>query len=364
MAPAPVITGARCLSTRAKPCVDTRWVKTGDTIEVAGRYLSGAKQVVFFGRKGKADDVSSPTRRGRSGRAVARVPAKARSGPLAVASNAGVLSRRWSGLVVDQPARPLPAPTQKGPLPAIGTAVSEPNKIFYRGIRKAVFTYQVTNNQPVDVTVNLIRLADRAVVRTWRQPQVAPGVPQKVVWDGSARGKAQAEGYYAFEVVAATATGSQTTSTDQSRENAVALYGHMFPVMGTHDYGDAGARFGSGRGGRSHRGQDVFARCGTPLAAARAGKVVYSGYHGLAGYYLVIHGSGSGRDYVYMHLNRPALFRAGDQVYTGQQIGEVGQTGNAHGCHLHFELWSAPGWYRGGRPLDPLGDLKRWDAVS
>lgn len=364
MAPAPLITGARCLSTRAEPCLDVRWVKPGGRIELAGRYLAGAQEIVFYGGRGKSDDVRSPTRAGRAGRAVARVPAKARSGPLAVANNAGVLSRRWKGLVVDEPPKPLPAPIKKGPLPAIGTAISEPHKIFYRGLEKAVFTYQVTNSQPVDVTVNLVRLADRVAVRTWRQAQVAPGVPQKIVWDGSSRGKAQAEGYYAFEVVAATATGSQTKSSDESRDNAVALYGHMFPIVGKHDYGGAGAGFGAHRGGRSHRGQDVFARCGTPLVAARAGKVVYSGYHRLAGYYVVIQGAGSGQDYVYMHLNRAALVRAEARVYTGQRIGEVGATGNARGCHLHFELWSAPGWYRGGSARDPLGDLKRWDTIS
>jgi murein DD-endopeptidase MepM/ murein hydrolase activator NlpD len=364
VAPAPVITGAHCVSTRARPCIDTRWVRPGDTIEVAGRYLAGAKEVLFYGRKGKADDAHSPTRRVRPGRAVAKVPAKVRSGPIAVVSGAGVLSRRWRGLVVDEPAQPLPSPAQKGPLPVIGTAVSQPRKIFYRGLEKAVFTYQVTNSQPVDVTVNLVRLADRRTVRTWRQPQVAPGAPQKVVWDGSARGRAQAEGYYAFQVVAATATGSQATTAPESRQNAVELHGHMFPVAGRHDYGGAGAQFGAGRGGRSHQGHDVFARCGTPLVAARAGKVIYSGYHRLAGYYVVIHGSGSGQDYVYMHLNRPALFSTGDQVYTGQPLGEVGQSGNARGCHLHFELWSAPGWYRGGRPRDPLPDLRRWDGFS
>jgi murein DD-endopeptidase MepM/ murein hydrolase activator NlpD len=42
----------------------------------------------------------------------------------------------------------------------------------------------------------------------------------------------------------------------------------------------------------------------------------------------------------------------------------VGDTGNASGCHLHFELWSAPGWYAGGEPFDPLPRLQRWDAQS
>ena len=69
---------------------------------------------------------------------------------------------------------------------------------------------------------------------------------------------------------------------------------------------------------------------------------------------MVIDGDGTGEDYAYMHLAEPSPFKAGDRVYTGQRIGAVGETGNARGCHLHFELWGAPGWYQGGRPFDPL----------
>jgi murein DD-endopeptidase MepM/ murein hydrolase activator NlpD len=78
----------------------------------------------------------------------------------------------------------------------------------------------------------------------------------------------------------------------------------------------------------------------------------------------VIDGAGTGIDFMYAHLRQPALVATGDPVYTGQQIGEVGDTGRASGCHLHFEEWSAPGWYQGGHPFDPLPDLKRWDATS
>jgi murein DD-endopeptidase MepM/ murein hydrolase activator NlpD len=36
-------------------------------------------------------------------------------------------------------------------------------------------------------------------------------------------------------------------------------------------------------------------------------------------------------------------------------IGVVGQTGDATACHLHFEIWTAPGWYEGGDPMPSVG---------
>ena len=59
-------------------------------------------------------------------------------------------------------------------------------------------------------------------------------------------------------------------------------------------------------------------------------------YHSRAGHYLVIDGERTGYDYAYMHLREAALVDKGDQVYTGQPIGFVGDTGRASGCHLHL----------------------------
>ena len=81
---------------------------------------------------------------------------------------------------------------------------------------------------------------------------------------------------------------------------------------------------------RGHQGQDMFARCGTRLALARGGEVQFAGYHGAAGNYVVVDTAGSGIDHVYMHLNAPALVSTGDRVFTGQKIGEVGDTGARH----------------------------------
>jgi murein DD-endopeptidase MepM/ murein hydrolase activator NlpD len=135
---------------------------------------------------------------------------------------------------------------------------------------------------------------------------------------------------------------------------------HVFPVVGKYDFGGSGADFGSGRAGHSHQGHDVFAACGTPLVAARGGRIQARAYHAAAGHYVVIDGDGTDTDYVYMHLAEPSPFARGDVVATGQRIGSVGDSGNARGCHLHFELWAGPGYYEGGRPFDPLPALKAW----
>ena len=44
-----------------------------------------------------------------------------------------------------------------------------------------------------------------------------------------------------------------------------------------------------------------------------------------------------------MHLRDAALVTEDDAVATGQPIGFVGDTGDAIGCHLHFEMWP-DGW--------------------
>lgn len=132
-----------------------------------------------------------------------------------------------------------------------------------------------------------------------------------------------------------------------------------FPIEGRHTYGDG---FGAGR---NHQGQDVFAKCGKDLVAVRNGKVQSVDYHSSAGNYIVIDVEGSGRDYTYMHLKKKAIVRKGSKVRMGQKIGEVGETGNASGCHLHFEKWSAPGYYEGGRALSSVTkSLKAWDKYS
>src|SRR5262245_22323231 len=135
----------------------------------------------------------------------------------------------------------------------------------------------------------------------------------------------------------------------------------VFPINGPHDLGRSPANnFGGGRG---HTGQDMFADCGTPVVASQGGRVRTVDYEGAAGNFIVLTEKHTGLDAVYMHLAHRPRLHAGERVQTDDRIGSVGDTGDAEGCHLHFELWTAPGWYAGGQPFDPLPRLQRWDAL-
>ena len=131
-----------------------------------------------------------------------------------------------------------------------------------------------------------------------------------------------------------------------------------FPVRGKYDLGTLENGFGGGRG---HQGQDILTACGTPVVAARAGKVTVARWHDAAGNFAVVE-SRDGSNQVYMHLVAPARVAPGDRVEAGTRIGRVGQTGRASTCHLHFEQWTRPGWYEGGTPVDPAPLLRRLAA--
>jgi murein DD-endopeptidase MepM/ murein hydrolase activator NlpD len=125
-----------------------------------------------------------------------------------------------------------------------------------------------------------------------------------------------------------------------------------FPVDGSHHDGDP---FGTRGGG--HKGQDVMADCGTPLRAVKDVTVRKVATEAAAGRYIVLHDGDSGEDYVYMHMSSVSV-SVGDSVSAGDTVGAVGQTGDATACHLHFEEWTAPGWYAGGQAKDPAPFLR------
>ena len=130
-----------------------------------------------------------------------------------------------------------------------------------------------------------------------------------------------------------------------------------FPVAGPWEWGGPSTGFGD-RGG-SHDGVDVMSPCGTPVVAPAAGRVAFTESGGAAGHYLVLRADGSREEHVFMHLQRAPRLAKGDAVAVGERLGAVGRSGNASACHLHFEIWRAPGWQR-GEARDPRPDLERW----
>jgi murein DD-endopeptidase MepM/ murein hydrolase activator NlpD len=184
-----------------------------------------------------------------------------------------------------------------------------------------------------------------------------------VAWNGTlAAGGWAADGTYTMTL---SDPGTANASVSGGQTQPFGLHARAFPVPGSHSFGGAGSRFGAPRGDHAHQGQDVAAACGERLYVVEGGTLRVNAYQASgAGYYIVIHGSLSGTDYVYMHLKAPSWAPANTTVYAGQQIGKVGNTGSSSGCHLHFEHWSAPGWYVGGAPYDPLSELLYWDTYS
>jgi murein DD-endopeptidase MepM/ murein hydrolase activator NlpD len=110
-------------------------------------------------------------------------------------------------------------------------------------------------------------------------------------------------------------------------------------------HGRLTSRFGWRRS-RMHQGIDISVRSGTPVHAAEAGRVIYASRLGGYGNVIVVRHS---RRYetVYAHNRRLRVGR-GTAVQKGDVIAEAGDTGNARGSHLHFEV------RRDDDPRDPL----------
>ena len=93
-----------------------------------------------------------------------------------------------------------------------------------------------------------------------------------------------------------------------------------------------------------HKGTDLAAAVGTPVAACAAGTVEESGYSPSYGNFIKIRGENY--TYLYAHLSELKA-QKGDSVQQGDTVALSGSTGQATGPHLHFEL------YKGDELIDP-----------
>ncbi len=102
---------------------------------------------------------------------------------------------------------------------------------------------------------------------------------------------------------------------------------------------------------RFHSGTDFAGAPGTPIMAAEAGYVVFSGTLDVRGNATIIdHGWGVFTGYWHQSTR---TVNVGDFVNKGQVIGTVGSTGRVTGPHLHWELWV------NGVPVDPMQWVKQ-----
>jgi murein DD-endopeptidase MepM/ murein hydrolase activator NlpD len=101
-----------------------------------------------------------------------------------------------------------------------------------------------------------------------------------------------------------------------------------------------------------HYGLDIAGDYGSSVRAAASGRVIFAGWKGNGGGYQVWVADGSGIYTTYNHMSAISV-GSGQSVSEGQQIGRVGQSGNATGPHLHFEVWRGGVW-DGGTRLNPL----------
>lgn len=100
-----------------------------------------------------------------------------------------------------------------------------------------------------------------------------------------------------------------------------------------------------------HTGVDFSAPQGTPVKAVSNGTVVASDTSSAYGINVQIRNA-DGTYSLYAHLSAKSV-SVGQTVTAGQQIGNVGSTGNSSGPHLHFEIRNKP-TFGAGNFLNPL----------
>jgi murein DD-endopeptidase MepM/ murein hydrolase activator NlpD len=127
-----------------------------------------------------------------------------------------------------------------------------------------------------------------------------------------------------------------------SYDSTPSASGLIWPVSGPVVSG-----FGM-RWGRMHNGLDIAVGYGTPIAASAGGTVIFSGWMGGYGNFVIVdHGGGLSTAYAHMS----SIGVGGGTVSQGQTLGYVGCTGHCFGPHLHFEVRV------NGSAVDPYGYL-------
>lgn len=119
-----------------------------------------------------------------------------------------------------------------------------------------------------------------------------------------------------------------------------------YPIRGVHR---STSGFGM-RWGRMHQGHDWAGPSGTPILATGNGVVTYARRHSGYGKMVKIKHD-FGFETRYAHLSRFRV-KEGQRVSRGERIGDMGNTGNSTGTHLHYEIRTH------GKAINPLIYIK------
>lgn len=288
-------------------------------------------------------------------------PASAGTGGVDVPPSNGPVTADGGGAVYKAPQRKRRArPASRGP---VLSAFAVRSKRLYLMGSPTTVTFRIGGRSSLrDVRIYLVPVGSRRPASTIKLGPLARRTDHRVRVTGTENGTLP-QGDYTVRMGAKDARGRRLRrAAGISSTATLSFRHHRFPVAGPFSWGGLDGRFGAGRKGHIHQGQDLAAAEGTPLVAPRGGTVKTVQYQASgAGHYVVLTGAGEGRDYVFMHLKTGSIpVRVGQRVRTGQVIGQVGNTGRSFGAHLHFEVWTGGGWYSGGKPIDPLPLLRAW----
>ncbi|WP_329005873.1 M23 family metallopeptidase [Kribbella sp. NBC_00709] len=108
------------------------------------------------------------------------------------------------------------------------------------------------------------------------------------------------------------------------------------------------ATFGQGgnRWAHNHTGLDFAAPIGTQVRSVMKGVVIFANWAGPYGRQVQVRHE-DGTVTWYNHMSKFSV-SVGETVYAGDEVGEVGMTGNTTGPHMHFEVHPD-----GGAAIDP-----------
>lgn len=111
-------------------------------------------------------------------------------------------------------------------------------------------------------------------------------------------------------------------------------YSFTLPLKGTIS-SRYGARTPTEIVSANHAGIDIAVNEGTKFVAAMEGEVTFVSSEGGYGNHVYIQNG----DVITIYAHCKTIYvKQGDKISQGEQIGEVGSTGNATGPHLHFEV--------------------------